>query len=61
MLAELNTDRFDPKAIVAENVGGVPIHKDIMAAKNYEMYGFTFINSVYIKRRHFRLQQDRLA
>lgn len=55
VLSELDADRFDPKVIIAENVGGVPMHKDVMAAKGYELYAFTFINSVYVRRRHFRL------
>ena len=55
VLAELDTDRFEPKAILAENSGGIPVHRDVMEAKGYEMYAFTFINSLYIKRRFFRL------
>lgn len=55
VLDELDAGRFDPKAILAENSGGLPIHKEIMEAKGYEMYAFTFINSLYIRRSHFRL------
>jgi FkbM family methyltransferase len=55
VLKELDTERFDPKAVVAENSGGLPIHKEIMEGKGYAMYAFTFINSVYIRRSHFVL------
>jgi FkbM family methyltransferase len=55
VLNELDTERFDPKVVVAENSGGLPIHKDIMEAKGYEMYAFTHINSIYFRRSHFRV------
>jgi len=55
VLDELEADRFQPKAVLAENSGGIPVHKELMEAKGYEMYAFTFINSLYIKRRKFRI------
>ena len=55
VLAELDADRFDPKVVIAENDGGAPVHKEVMEAKGYSLYAFTFINSVYVRRRHFRL------
>lgn len=48
VLAELDTARFRPKAIVAENDGGRPVHEGIMQQKGYHTFAFTHINTIYV-------------
>lgn len=55
ILAEMDTARFRPKVVIAENTGGVASHRDLMERKGFELYASTFINSIYIDRRSFKL------
>jgi len=55
VLAELDTDQFRPRAIIAENSGGLRVHEGAMHAKGYATYAYTHVNTVYIDRREFAL------
>ena len=53
LLEEFDYERHAPKVIIAENVGGNPIHRDLLISKGYDMYAFTNINTIYAKRSDF--------
>lgn len=53
VLAELDVERFRPRAIIAENAGGVRVHEDSMRAKGYQTYAYTHVNTIYVDRGSF--------
>ncbi len=57
LLEELDYDRFAPSIIVVENDGsdlaaGRPgaATAELMAARDYVLFGYTFVNSIYVRR-----------
>jgi FkbM family methyltransferase len=56
VLGEMDTERFRPKAVIAENSpGGQRIHEATMEARGYMTYAYTHVNTIYIDRTCFKL------
>jgi FkbM family methyltransferase len=53
VLGELDTRRFRPRAIIAENSGGKPVHEATMREKGYSIYAYTHVNTIYIDPESF--------
>ena len=50
LLKDMAFTRWRPKAVIVENEGGNRIHDEYMASRQYVLFGFTHVNSIYADR-----------
>jgi FkbM family methyltransferase len=50
LLKDMDFTRWRPKAVVVENDGGNRVHDAYMASRQYILFGFTHVNSIYADR-----------